>query len=111
MDKKLKLEDLIPQYISKYDNQAKHILNRIKDYYMGYVVYDLTKLDIDSFTTFNILIALKNNIWETEERSLYGCIIYVTDEILEKFCTNIPDFFDKLDVRYKNRTDTAADNN
>lgn len=72
MDKKLKLEDLIPQYISEYDNQAKHILNGIKDYYMGSVVYDLTKLDLDSLITFNILIALKNNIWETEERSLYG---------------------------------------
>ena len=107
MDKKLKLEDLVPQYINEYDNKAKHILNEIKDYYMGYVVYDLTKLDIDSLTTFNILIALKNNIWETEERSLYGCIIYVTDEVLEKFCKNIPDFFDKLDVRYKNREKTS----
>lgn len=68
---------------------------------MSYVVYDFTKLDIDGLTTFNIFIALKNNIWEAEERSLYGCIIYVTDGILEKFCKNIPDFFDKLDVRYK----------
>lgn len=107
MDKKLKLEDLVPQYITEYDNKAKRILNGIKDYYMGYVVYDLTKLDVDSLTTFNIFIALKNNIWETEERSLYGCIIYVTDEILEKFCKNIPDFFDKLDVRYKNREKTS----
>lgn len=110
MDKKLKLEGP-PQYIVEYHNKARQILDEIESIIEGYVVYDLTKLDIDSLTTFNIFIALKNNIWESEERSLFGCIIYVNDEVLEKFCKNIPDFFDKLDVRYKNRTDTAADNN
>ena len=61
MDKKLKLEDIVPQYIQEYDNKAKQILNAIKSYYMGYIVYDFTKLDVDSITTFNIIIALKKN--------------------------------------------------
>jgi hypothetical protein len=97
MDKKLEGP---PQYIAEYRNKAWRILDETKELYTkGPVVYDFTKLDLDSLTTFNILIALKNVIWETEERC--NSIIYVNDEVLEKFCKNIPDFFDKLNVRYK----------
>ena len=110
MDKKLKLEDIVPQYIQEYDNKAKQILNAIKSYYMGYIVYDFTKLDVDSITTFNIIIALKKNLDKMEEESRYGCILFVNDELCEKFITNIADFFDGFDVRYKNRDDPATRN-
>ena len=89
-----------PQYIAEYRNKARQILDGVNELYMKTpIVYDFTKLDLDGLTTFNIFLALKNVIWESEE--ICNSIIYVNDEVLEKFCKNIPDFFDKLNVRYK----------